>query len=269
MSVGDGSMKVDLQGRVALVTGAGGGIGKAIAEHFSESGATVVIAEVNSENGKAAAAKIAAKGGEAHFYELDVSCRSHVEEIAEEVRRDVGTVDILVNNAGLNVGADGRKPVHEFADDDWNRIINVDLNGPFYCIQAFGGHMVERGRGGKIINIASVVGIVPLRLQCAFAAAKAGLINLTRASALELAPHGINVNAIAPGSTLTRGTESMFYSDRERAESLLSHVPLGRPGTPEDMAYAALFLSSAASSYITGTVVVVDGGWTCGFNRDW
>src|SRR5690606_26207686 len=135
----------------------------------------------------------------------------------------------------------------------------------FYCTQAFGRSMVERGRGGKIINIVSVVGMVPLRLQCSFAAAKAGLINFTRACALELAPYGINVNAIAPGSTLTRGTERMFYSNPERAESLLSHVPLGRPGTPDDMAYAALYLSSAASNYVTGAVLVVDGGWTCGF----
>ena len=157
---------------------------------------------------------------------------------------DVGHVDILVNNAGLNVGADGRKPVHEFANDDWHRIIDVDLNGPFYCTQAFGRNMVERGEGGKIINIVSVVGIVPLRMQCAFAAAKAGLINLTKASALELAPDGINVNAIAPGSTLTKGTEKMFYSNRERAKASSPTSRSGVPGTPDDMlAYAALFLS--------------------------
>lgn len=262
-------LRVDLQGKTALVTGAGGGIGRAIARRLAQNGAAVVVTDVHVENGHGTVHEITAGGGQAFFYEMNVADRHQVEALAARITEEIGPVDILVNNAGLNVGAEGRKPVHLFAYEDWQRIIDVDLNGPFYCTKSFGGRMVERGQGGRIINVVSVVGIVPLRMQCAFAAAKAGLINFTKAAALELAPYKITVNAIAPGSTLTPGTEQLFYSNRERAESLLSHVPLGRPGTTDDMAQATLYLASAAADYVTGTVLVVDGGWTCGFNRDW
>jgi NAD(P)-dependent dehydrogenase (short-subunit alcohol dehydrogenase family) len=130
--------------------------------------------------------------------------------------------------------------------------------------------MVQR-RSGVIINISSVMGLVPIRLQSAYAAAKAAVINFTRSIALELAPFGIRANAIAPGSVLTDATRALFYNPEKQqmAESLLSHIPLGRPGTPEDIANAALFLASPDSAYMTGTVVVVDGGWTAGFAREW
>jgi len=130
--------------------------------------------------------------------------------------------------------------------------------------------MVER-RSGVIINIASIVGVVPIRRQIAYAAAKAGVVNFSRAAALELGSFGIRVNAVAPGSTLTAATETIFYNPEKRAlaDSLISHIPLGRPGTPEDIANAVLFLAAPESSYITGTVITVDGGWTAGFARDW
>jgi NAD(P)-dependent dehydrogenase (short-subunit alcohol dehydrogenase family) len=127
--------------------------------------------------------------------------------------------------------------------------------------------------GGRIINISSVAGLVPLRLQSAYVAAKAGVANLTRSMALELGPHGILVNAVAPGSTLTRGTEALFYGPdgtySEKAASLLSHIPLGRPGTPQEIAHAVLFLAAPESSYINGTILTVDGGWTAGYTREW
>jgi len=128
-----------------------------------------------------------------------------------------------------------------------------------------------RQRSGSIINIASIAGLVPLRRQIGYAAAKAGVINTSRAAALELGPFGVRVNAIAPGSTLTAGTKELFYNARNKdmADSLLSHIPLGRAGDPQDIANAALFLAAPESSYITGTVIVVDGGWTAGFTRDW
>jgi NAD(P)-dependent dehydrogenase (short-subunit alcohol dehydrogenase family) len=130
--------------------------------------------------------------------------------------------------------------------------------------------MVHR-RGGTIINISSVLGVVPARLQCAFTAAKAGVINLTRSRALEVGQYGIRVNAIAPGSILTEGTKSVFYSPetRQKADSLLSHIPLGRPGDTEDIAQAALYLASDDAKYVTGHTLVVDGGWTAGYSRDW
>jgi NAD(P)-dependent dehydrogenase (short-subunit alcohol dehydrogenase family) len=127
--------------------------------------------------------------------------------------------------------------------------------------------MAERGRG-KIINIGSVAGVAPLRLQCAFVAAKAGVHELTRAMAIELAPLGILVNAVIPGSVMSEGTRKIFYSDPVKTEAILSHIPLGRPGTPEEIAYCVLFLASEATSYVTGSLLVADGGWTSGFSRD-
>ena len=149
-------------------------------------------------------------------------------------------------------------------------MIDVDLTGLFYCCRAATPGMVKR-KQGVIVNIASTMGIVPIRKQLPYAAAKAGAINFTRSIALELGPYGIRANAIAPGSTLTRGTRELFYNPEKQdlAKSLLSHVALGRAGEPEEIANAALFLASPAASYITGTVLVVDGGWTAGFARDW
>jgi NAD(P)-dependent dehydrogenase (short-subunit alcohol dehydrogenase family) len=163
---------------------------------------------------------------------------------------------------------DSRKPVNEFIDKEWDRIVDVDLNGTYRCSKPFIQHMVKVG-SGCILNIGSVVGLVPQRLQCAFAAAKAGMFQVTKAWALELAPHHIRVNAIAPGSIQTLGTQNALYADKVRYESLMSHIPLARPGTPEEIANAALYLVSDDASYVTGSVLTVDGGWTCGFSRDW
>src|SRR5262249_3587865 len=152
-------------------------------------------------------------------------------------------------------------PVHEYPASDWSRILSVDLEGVFFTSQCVVPSMIARG-GGRIVNIASVLGLVPARLQSAFVAAKAAVINLTRSMALELAAHRILVNAIAPGSTLTQATECLIYGPdgtyAEKAKSLLSHIPLGRPGQPEEIASAALFLSAPEASYITGSVLTVD-----------
>jgi NAD(P)-dependent dehydrogenase (short-subunit alcohol dehydrogenase family) len=187
--------------------------------------------------------------------------------MTEEVVKRFGRIDILVNNAGINVGPSGRKPINEFSDDDWERIVKIDLNGVFYLSKPVSAQMIRQG-GGKILNISSIVGLVPLRLQCAFAAAKAGVVNLTKAMAIELAEHNINVNCIAPGSIIMEGTKELFYADPAKAERLLSHIPMHRPGVPEEIANVAAFLVSDDASYMTGSIVTVDGGWTCGFARD-
>jgi len=200
-----------------------------------------------------------------------VTDASGMERITAEVVERLGTIDILVNNAGINTRRD-RVPIHEYALEDWHRLMDVDLNGVFYTSRAVVPVMIRNG-GGRIVNISSIAGLVPLRLQSAYVAAKAGVANLTRSMALELGPQGILVNAVAPGSTLTRGTEALFYGPdgayTENAASLLSHIPLGRPGRPEEMAHAVLFLVAPEASYVNGHVLTVDGGWTAGYTRDW
>jgi NAD(P)-dependent dehydrogenase (short-subunit alcohol dehydrogenase family) len=204
------------------------------------------------------------------FFRCDIADKEQVDRTASEARQVFGQIDILINNAGTNSPAELRKPIHEYSVEEWHRIVAIDLDGLFYFCRAVTPGMVER-KSGNIINIASVMGIIPARMQSGFTAAKAGVINFSRSMALELAPLGIRVNAIAPGSILTRRTRELFYNPGKSpvSASLLSHIPLGHPGTPEDIASAALFLASPDAAYITGTVLTVDGGWTSGFARDW
>jgi 3-oxoacyl-[acyl-carrier protein] reductase len=256
-------MKVDLSQRVALVTGSARGIGQAIADLFAANGARVVYSDVEE-----ASARAAARGGQG--VALDVTNAPQVEAVIDAIVREHGRLDIVVNNAGVNTLAH-RVPIDEFPDAEWQRILEVDLHGVFLVSRAAARAMRAR-KWGRIVNIASVAGLVPLRLQCAFVAAKAGVVNLTRAMALELGPHGILVNAVAPGSTLTEGTKQLFYGEggkfHDSVQKLLDHIPLGRPGTVEEIAHAALFLAAPESSYVNGHVLVVDGGWTAGYLRE-
>jgi NAD(P)-dependent dehydrogenase (short-subunit alcohol dehydrogenase family) len=259
-------MTADLSGRVALITGAGGAIGSEIARVLARNGADIVINEIDEPAGRRIEREIVSMGRRALLAVADVGDRRQTEEMAAQVSEVFGGIDILVNNAGINVGPSERKPIGQFSVERWHDIIRTDLDGVFYASRPFIDMMAER-KYGRIVNIGSIVGLVPLRLQSAFAAAKAGVINLTRAMALELAPHGILVNAVAPGSILSEGTKRLFYSDQQKSQELLAHIPLGRPGTPAEIAYPVLFLVSQGSAYMTGSVVVVDGGWTSGYAR--
>lgn len=262
-------MKVDLHGKVALVTGARMGIGKAIAQALACNGASVVVNDVHAD-GERTAEELRQRGMKSIFLPADVSRREDVNRMVGAVEQEFGGIDILVNNAGVNTAGPQRRTIEEFDEVEWRRVLSVDLDGVFYCCRAATPGMVAR-RTGSIINISSVMGMVPARLQIAYTTAKAGVINFTRSVALELAPHGIRANVIAPGSTLTDGTRALFYNPEHQqlAENLLSFIPLARPGTPEDIANAALFLAAPESSYITGAVLPVDGGWTAGFTRNW
>lgn len=259
-------MRVDLHDQVALVTGAAQGIGQAIAVSLAANGARVILTDVDLPFAQQAAAEL--PGCVAR--ELDVTDEAQVAAAFDAVVGEFGRLDIVVNNAGVNTLAH-RVPIDDFPRHEWDRLLNVDLNGMFAVSQA-AARVMRRQQRGRIINIASIAGIVPLRLQCAFVAAKAGVIGLTKAMAIELASAGILVNAVAPGSILTQGTRQLFYGEdgkfRDSVQRLLDHIPLGRPGSTEEVASAVLFLAAPASSYITGQVLCVDGGWTAGFARD-
>lgn len=262
-------MKVDLTDRVAVITGAASGIGKACAKLMLKNSARVIIADVNDKEGKKTAAELS-NLGPCKFIPTNVSSRENVEHLIENVIREFKRIDIFINNAGINVTGK-RVDIDEFTFENWERIIEVDLNGVFYCSRLVARVMIKQ-KSGRIINIGSVFGSVPARKQIAFVAAKAAVHNMTKAMALELAPYGINVNAVAPGSILTEGTKKLFYGKdaayAEMIKRMLSHIPLGRPGEVEDIANAVLFLSGEESKYITGHVLTVDGGWTCGYTRD-
>lgn len=264
-------MRVDLQGQVALVTGGALGIGRATVESLAVNGAAVAIVDINAEAAAAAEQELLAAGHRAAAYQADVADAARMNEVVGQIVDRWGAMSILINNAGINTARD-RRPIHEYSPDDWQRILRVDLTGVFVTSQAAVPGMIARG-GGRIVNIASVAGLVPLRLQSAFVAAKAGVVNLSKSMALELGPRGVLTNCIAPGSILTRGTRDLFYDPNgaysEKAASLLSHVPLGRPGTPEEIAHAVLFLVSPGATYVNGAVLTVDGGWTADFTRDW
>jgi NAD(P)-dependent dehydrogenase (short-subunit alcohol dehydrogenase family) len=264
-------MQVDLRGQTALVTGGAAGIGRAIAQSLANNHAQVAIVDVAAEAAAQTAAELVEAGGQAIAIAADVSDAVAIRSAAEAVEKRLGPIRILVNNAGINTVKD-RRPIHEYSRDDWDRIVRVDLTGVFVTSQAVVPRILSAG-GGRIVNIASVAGLVPLRLQSAFVAAKAGVVSLTRSMALELGPAGILVNCIAPGSIMTAGTRALFYDAlgaySEKAASLLAHVPLGRPGTAEEVAHAVLFLVAPEASYINGAVLTVDGGWTAGYMRDW
>jgi NAD(P)-dependent dehydrogenase (short-subunit alcohol dehydrogenase family) len=259
-------MKCDLTSKVSLVTGAARGIGLAIADRLAANGSQVVYTDVDEAGVKEAAARIPGAVG----LRMDVTRGAEISSVIEQVVATRGRLDIVVNNAGVNTLAH-RVTIDQFPREEWDRLLAVDLTGVYEVSRAVAQVMRGQG-GGRIINIASIVGLVPLRLQCAFVAAKAGVVNLTRAMALELGPHGILVNGIAPGSTLTEGTRQLFYGDtgkfRDSVQRMLDHVPLGRPATTDEIAVAALFLADPENSYMNGHVLTVDGGWTAGYARD-
>lgn len=257
-------MRCDLSGQVCLVTGAARGIGQAIANRYAASGASVVFTDILPEVEQSAAAV----GGRA--FSMDVTNAEQIEEVIKKTVAEFGRLDLLVNNAGVNTIAN-RVTIDEFPRWEWDRIVAVDLDGVFQVSQ-FAARVMRAQKRGRIINIASIAGLVPLRLQCAFTAAKAGVVNLTKAMALELGPYGILVNGIAPGSTLTEGTKQLFYGPdgkfSDKVQRMLDHISLGRPGTVDEIAVGALFLADPENSYMHGHILTIDGGWTAGYSRD-
>jgi NAD(P)-dependent dehydrogenase (short-subunit alcohol dehydrogenase family) len=257
-------MRVDLSGKVSLVTGAARGIGEAIADRLAASGSQVVYTDV------ADAGPAAGKSPRGVAMSLDVTNPDQIREVIDRTVGEFGRLDILVNNAGINT-MKARVTIDEYPREEWDPILAVDLTG-LYEMSRKAAQVMKKQGGGRIINIASIVGLVPLRLQCAYVAAKAGVVNLTKAMALELGPAGILVNGIAPGSTMTEGTKHLFYGPdaqfKDSVRQMLAHVPLGRPGTPDEIAVAALFLADPENTYVHGHILTVDGGWVAGYARE-
>ncbi len=251
-------MVINYDKKVVVVTGAAGGLGRAMVKSFAECGATVAACDLR---GTAEKLSDMMDAGNIHCYDCDVSNAQSVSDAMDKIASELGNIDVLVNNAGINVGPDQRKTIENFDDRWWHNIQNVDTDGVYYCSKHAIRNMGEKG--GVILNISSVVGLVPLRNQCSFAAAKAAVCNLTKAMAIELAGKNIRVNAIAPGTIGIAVTNELWKND-DTMKALLAHIPQGRQGTPQDIANAVLFFCSDLASYITGAVLPVDGGWTAG-----
>jgi 3-oxoacyl-[acyl-carrier protein] reductase len=243
---------VNLTGRVALVTGAGRGIGYAIATRLAAAGASVAVNDRVLEKAQAVAREVSAPGGQAIGVAADVTSAGGVSGMIDSVMAAYGRLDILVNNAGVT----SDQLLVRMSEEEWDRVLTVDLKSVFLCSQACLKPMIKE-RWGRIINMSSVVGLMGNAGQTNYAAAKAGIIGFTRSLAKEVASRGITVNAVAPGFIETDMTAKL--SDKQRLE-ITGHIPLGYLGLPQDVANLIAFLASADSRYITGQVISVDGG---------
>ncbi len=250
--------KYNLDGRVAVVTGGGRGIGFEICRALGEAGATMVVADVNEESAVAASHALANEGIEAEARALDVTDARAVTELAADIHSRHGRVDILVNNAGTGRNTDAIATT----DEEWRAIIDVNLNGVFYCARAFGKYMVERG-SGSVVNLGSMSGIIANKPQpqAAYNASKAAVHLLTKSLACEWASRNVRVNALAPGYVATEMTRP-GRENKEWYSMWLEMTPMKRCAEPDEIASAALFLAADASRFITGSVLVVDGGYT-------
>ena len=245
-----------LTGRVAVITGASKGLGKQMAESLAGAGAAIALAARNAEQLDAVRAAITAQGGRAEAFVADVTSESGVAQLADQVRARLGPPDILINNAGINI----RKPVHEFTLEEWTRVLATNLNGPFLCCRAFVPGMIDK-RFGRILNMTSIMSHVSLAGRTAYSASKSGLLGMTKALALELAPNNITVNGISPGPFATEMNTALIEDPVRNAE-FLSKIPVGRWGRVEEIGALAVFLCSEAAGFITGTDILIDGGWT-------
>ena len=248
-----------VEAKIAVVTGTGSGLGRAIAIGLAQSGADVVLTELPErlKNAEETANEIAQAGRRAFVVPLDVTDLPGIREMVNVVIKEFGRIDILVNNAGIQIA----KFAVDVTEEDWDRVLDVDLKGVFFTAQTVAIRAMIPQGNGKIVNIASQMGVVGGPRRAAYCAAKAGVVNLTRVLAFEWSKHKINVNAVAPTFVDTPLTRPMF-EDLPFKEDVLARIPLGRLAKPEDVAGAVVYLSSSAADMVTGHTLLVDGGWT-------
>jgi NAD(P)-dependent dehydrogenase (short-subunit alcohol dehydrogenase family) len=247
-----------LEGRVAIVTGAGAGLGRAIAGELARAGAAVAIAEIDAEAGRRAAAELAGEGTAARAYPMDVTSPTQVDSTFEAVARELGPIDILVNNAGISrVGPH----TQDVTDEDWHASIAVMQTGVFYCMRAAGRHMLPRGRG-SVVNISSIRGFSPNPGRMSYCAPKAAVLMMTRVAAGEWAPLGVRVNAICPGVLRTPMWEADVARGAIDERRYLDLVPARRLGEPAEVGRLVVYLCSDDAAYVTGGIFTIDGGLT-------
>ncbi len=248
-------MSGSLKGRVAVITGASKGLGKQMAESLAAEGAAVALVARSKELLESVAAGIRDKGGKAEALAADVTDEKSVSEVARQVQEKLGGCEILINNAGIN----NRKAIEDFTLEEWNQILAINLTAPFLMSRAFIPGMKQRGFG-RIINMTSIMSHVSLPNRTGYSSTKAGLLGFTRALALELAPHNITVNGISPGPFATEMNKTLL-EDPEKNRAFVARIPMGCWGRVEDIGTLAVYLCSEAAGFVTGTDIVIDGGW--------
>ncbi|MEN3183981.1 MAG: SDR family NAD(P)-dependent oxidoreductase [Atribacterota bacterium] len=249
----------ELEGKVAVVTGGSNGIGRAVVRRFCEEGASCVVADIDREKSEEYVRELREKGYNALAVPVDVSKVTAIKNAVQSVLEHFGRIDILVNCAGVNV----RKPAVEYTEEDWNFMVDINLKGTFFFCLEVGKHMIARGGGGAIVNLASLQSEEVLPERAIYAATKGGVRQLTKAFAVEWAKYGIRVNAVSPAFIRTPMVEKVL-ADPQWYNLIVARTPLGRPGTPEEVAELILFLASSRASYITGANIPIDGGWMAG-----
>ena len=252
-------MAADLDGKTALVTGGGSGIGRATSLAYAQEGARVVVADVNVEGGEETVQLIKEAGGEAILVHADVAKPEDTQAMVAQAVEAFGSLDCAFNNAGISGGTD-RRLTADYLEEDWDRVVGINLKGVWLCMKAEIPQMLKQG-GGAIVNTASVAGLVAITGTVAYIAAKHGVTGITKAAALEYAKSGIRVNAVCPGYIQTPMVQSIFVENEGFEERVASRHPIGRLGEPSEIAAAVIWLSSDAASFVTGHNMPVDGGY--------